>query len=220
MLKSTEDGPALICIPDITGFTRFMAINNIEFSRKIIPPLLRNIVNSNNIKMTVGEIEGDAVVFYRFGNLPSLKELVDQCKSFYLNFHELLISLMNEFPVEFLENDTSNRLSLKIIVHAAEMTSTHIEGIPKLIGKDVVLVHKLLKNSIKDTEYILLTDKLLENYSKEEISTHLSWDSLKKGTDEYDYMGTINYNYIKLNESITAEATQAPVTKKAKRQSK
>src|SRR5437588_12423490 len=115
--KTTDNGPALICIPDITGFTRFMAENEIEFSRKIIPALLRNIVSSNNLKLTVGEIEGDAVVFYRFGTLPSLKELVEQCKSFYLNFNKHLKSLMNEFADDFQKNASSNRLSLKVIAH-------------------------------------------------------------------------------------------------------
>lgn len=198
MHKSSEEGPALICIPDITGFTRFMAENEIEFSRKIIPPLLRNIISSNDLKLKVGEIEGDAVVFYRFGKLPSLKELAEQCKTFYLNFHEQLQSLTSEFTEEF-KKKASTYLSLKVIVHAAEVTSTHIEGIPKLIGRDVVLVHKLLKNSIEESEYILITDKLLLHYGKEEIAEAFDWNVLKKGKDKYDYIGTIHYKYIGLN---------------------
>ena len=204
MNKSTEDGPALICIPDITGFTRFMAENDIEFSRKIIPQLLRNIVNSNSLKLTVGEIEGDAVVFYRFGTLPSLKELVEQCKMFYLNFNDQLKTLMDEFADDFQKNASSNRLSLKVIVHAAEMTSTHIEGFPKLIGRDVVLVHKLLKNNVKESEYILLTEKLLANYADNDKATVFDWDQLKPGKDEYDYIGSVDYSYVVLNPLMKA----------------
>lgn len=179
-----------------------MAENEIEFSRKIIPALLRNIVDSNMLKLTVGEIEGDAVVFYRFGALPSLKELVDQSKFFYLNFNKELKLLMENFADDFHKNASSDRLSLKVIVHAAEMTSTLIGGIPKLIGRDVVIVHKLLKNSIKETEYILLTEKLLANYPEKDIAGIFDWDSLKQGKDEYDYIGSINYNYIVLNPLI------------------
>lgn len=199
MLTSSENGPALICIPDITGFTRFMAENDIEFSRKIIPSLLRNIVSSNNLKLTVGEIEGDAVVFYRFGKLPTLNELLEQCKSFYINFNEQLKLLMNEYADDFHKSASSNRLSLKIIVHAAEMTSTNIGGIPKLIGRDVVIVHKLLKNSIPDNEYILFTESLMNNYPKKVIDDNFETGSLLQGKDEYDYIGTINYNYVILN---------------------
>ena len=198
MNTSTEDGPALICIPDITGFTRFMAETNLEFSRKIIPPLLRNIVSSNTLNLKVGEIEGDAILFYRYGTLPSFKELVDQCKNFYINFTQELESLKNEFPDDFAKYISSNKLALKIVLHAAEMTSTHIEGIIKLIGEDVVVVHKLLKNSVKDSEYILLTEKLLSNYPENEISEALNWFKVEKSQDEYDYIGSIKYRHIML----------------------
>src|SRR4030095_3539905 len=119
--------------------------------------------------MKVGEIEGDAVVFYRFGNLPTLNDLITQCNDFYNKFNEQLTTLMEEFTDDFQKLKSSNKLSLKVVVHAANILSTHIEGITKLIGEDMVVVHKLLKNSIKEMEYILLTDKLLENYTPEEI---------------------------------------------------
>ncbi|MEO5569745.1 MAG: DUF2652 domain-containing protein [Bacteroidia bacterium] len=198
MNTSTEDGPALICIPDITGFTRFMAETSLEFSRKIIPPLLRNLVTSNTLSLKVGEIEGDAILFYRYGTLPSFKELVDQCKNFYINFTEQLELLKKEFPDDFAKNISSNKLALKIVVHAAEMTSTHIEGIIKLIGEDVVVVHKILKNSIPDPEYILFTEKLLSNYSETEISEQLNWFKVKKSQDKYEYIGSIKYRHITL----------------------
>jgi|SRR5688572_13151997 len=196
MSNSNEGEIALICIPDISGFTRFMAENNIEFSRKIIPPLMRTIINSNTLKMSIGEIEGDAVIFYRFGALPTLNDLVEQCNNFYNNFNEQLLVLMKEFGDDFQKLNSSFKLSLKVVVHAAHIMSTQIEGLHKLIGEDMVLVHKLLKNSIEEIEYLLLTDKLLENYSKEEISTVFSKYNVLKGTDEYEYIGKVAYKYI------------------------
>ena len=205
MKLTTEDGPALICIPDITGFTRFMAETDLEFSRKIIPPLLRCLVTSNTLSLSVGEIEGDAILFYRFGALPSMKEIVGQCKKFYADFVIQLESLKKEFPEDFAKYISTNKLSLKIIVHAAEMTSTHIEGLIKLIGEDVVAVHKLLKNSVEDAEYILLSDKLLAHYTEEQIKEALNWSEIKEGTDEYEFIGRINYKYIQLDASVVEE---------------
>jgi len=205
MKASTEDGPALICIPDISGFTRFMAETNLEFSRKIIPPLLRCLVSSNTLAFNVGEIEGDAILFYRFGDLPSLLELVEQCKKFYLDFISQLESLKKEFPNDFAKYISSNKLSLKIIMHAAEMTSTHIEGMVKLIGEDVVTVHKLLKNKVPDEEYLLFTEKLLKHYEESEINNLLNWSPLKNGQDEYEFIGTVQYRYLALDSLTTGE---------------
>ena len=125
-------------------------------------------------------MKGDAILFYKYGTLPSFKELIEQCKNFYFNFTQQLESLKNEFPDAFAKYISTNKLALKIIVHAAEMTSTHIEGIIKLIGEDVVIVHKLLKTALRDPEYILLTEKLLSNYSENEISEALNWLKVKK----------------------------------------
>ena len=203
MGNSNENGVALICIPDITGFTRFMAENSIEFSRKIIPPLLRTIVSSNTLNMKVGEIEGDAVVFYRYGALPTLNDLVNQCVEFHKNFNEQLRVLMEEFNDDFSQWASSNRLSLKIVVHAADISLTHIEGITKLIGEDMVVVHKLLKNSIAEVEYILLTEKLLKFYKQPEIKKVFSGLTIRKGFDEYEYIGKIPYRYVMFPEDET-----------------
>jgi hypothetical protein len=205
MKVAKEDGPALICIPDITGFTRFMAETDLEFSRKIIPPLLRCLVTSNILSLSVGEIEGDAILFYRFGTLPSMKELVEQCKKFYADFVIQLESLKKDFAEDFAKYVSTNKLSLKIILHAAEMTSTHIEGMIKLIGEDVVTVHKLLKNSVQDAEYILLSEKLLSHYTDAQINEALNWSTLKEGKDEYEFIGLINYKYIPLDNSIVEQ---------------
>jgi len=198
MNNNTEKGNALICIPDITGFTRFMVENDIGFSKKIIPPLLRTIINSNTLNLNVSEIEGDAIVFYKFGILPTLNEITQQCLSFHTNFNEQLKQLMDKHADDFTKYTSSNKLSLKVIVHMADIRSTHIEGITKLIGEDMVVAHKLLKNSIQVPEYILLTQKLISNYTNEEIENILSRYKVSSGKDEYEYIGTINYNYITL----------------------
>jgi len=202
MSQSTTENTSILCIPDITGFTRFVTENEIEFIRKIIPGLLRNMVDSNSINLKVSEIEGDSVVFYRFGALPPLEEIAEQCKAFYINFNLQLLKLMQKHADDLHESVSSNRLSLKIIVHASEMTVTEINGHTKLIGEDVIIAHKLLKNSIPDPEYILLTEKLLENYPTEKIKSVFDWNPLVPGKDEYEFIGVIPYRYILLDPSL------------------
>ena len=72
--------PTLLCIPDISGFTEFMSETDFELSSKVIPSLLNKIVYSNEIGLKISEIEGDAVLFYKAGELPPFKELIEQCR--------------------------------------------------------------------------------------------------------------------------------------------
>jgi len=77
-----EAKPVLLCIPDISGFTHFMGDIDFELSAKVVPALLNNIIYSNEINLNISEIEGDAVLFYRSGPVPTLKAIIDQSTYF------------------------------------------------------------------------------------------------------------------------------------------
>ena len=59
---------ALIFMPDISGFTKFVTKCSIDHSNRIIANLINVIVNSNVLGLKVAEIEGDAVLFYLKGS--------------------------------------------------------------------------------------------------------------------------------------------------------
>ncbi len=63
---------ALIFIPDISGFTRFVTETETRHASHIISELIEAILESNQLDLSVSEIEGDAVLFYRLGRPPSL----------------------------------------------------------------------------------------------------------------------------------------------------
>jgi hypothetical protein len=171
---------------------------DMEFSRKVVPPLLRRIASSNQLNMKLGEIEGDAVFFYRFGPVPTLNDLALQCKAFYINFLKEIQKLKNDFADDYKKVISSSRLGLKIVVHSGNISTTFIEGHEKLMGEEVIEAHRLLKNSINEYEYLLLSEKFLKNYDEKNIREVFNWDTLKKGSDEYEHIGKLEYRYINL----------------------
>lgn len=54
---------AFLFMPDISGFTQFVNKTEIEHSTHIIQELLEIIIDANELKMELIEIEGDAVFF-------------------------------------------------------------------------------------------------------------------------------------------------------------
>ena len=77
------DNQGLLFIPDISGYTKFINNTEIEHSRYIIQELLEVLVNSNNIDLKISEIEGDAILFYRFGEPPSVEEMYQQVEKMF-----------------------------------------------------------------------------------------------------------------------------------------
>ncbi|WP_299334146.1 DUF2652 domain-containing protein [uncultured Psychroserpens sp.] len=194
-----EKEPILICIPDISGFTQFMSETNSDFSSKIIPSLLNKIIYANDIGLRVSEIEGDAVLFYKRGLLPSLKALINQCKAFYTQFYEQLEFLAEKYDTNKDSNKIPNTLGLKIILHYGEgVDAVQIGKHIKLMGEDVVIAHKLLKNSIPKDEYLLISEQLMLQYDMENLDNKLYWSELKLGDNIYEHIGEVNYTYIDL----------------------
>lgn len=61
-------------------YQRFYEIHeatDFNLSSKIIPSLLDKVIYSNEIGLKISEIEGDAVLFYRNGELPPFQSLID-----------------------------------------------------------------------------------------------------------------------------------------------
>ena len=182
----------LLFIPDISGFTKFVNETEIDHSRVIIEELLENIINSNKIGLHVSEVEGDAVLFYRFGGNPSFEEISSQVEKMFCNFQKQIKNYESIRMCTCAACTSAVNLSLKIITHYGEFSSYTVRDFSKLIGKDVIVAHQLLKNDIDLHEYWLATDNLFQ-YQKnsEKLPEWLQWQRGIKQTEN----GDISFDY-------------------------
>jgi len=129
------DNSGLLFIPDISGFTKFVNEAEIEHSLYIISELLETIINSNQIGLTISEIEGDAVLFYRYGKIPSLEEIYRQVESMFCNFQKQLKNYETRRACQCSACIAAINLSLKIITHYGEFSTYKVKNIANLLVK-------------------------------------------------------------------------------------
>ncbi|MDX1285422.1 MAG: DUF2652 domain-containing protein [Draconibacterium sp.] len=189
----------LLFIPDISGFTEFVHSTEIKHSRHIISELLEIIVNCDQLGMHVSEIEGDAVLCYK-DDIPTLAELVQQCETTFKNFHSHLKRYDTERICRCGACETASNLSLKFFIHSGEVEKIKVRDHEKLHGSDVILVHRLMKNSINSSEYILFSEAVSNSFSNSETP---SWFKLNDGTDSYDSLGKVKYHFAELGSLHT-----------------
>ena len=198
------ENKGLLYIPDISGFTRFVNETEIEHSRLIIQELLEILINANQIGLEVSEVEGDAILFYKFGETPDLKELYKQVEKMFCEFHRHL-SAYDISRFCYCKACTSAiNLTLKVITHYGEFTGYNVKNFNKLIGKDVIVAHQLLKNDIEQHEYWLVTNELLKDRSPGGFKSWMTWDQSAKKTDS----GEVAFRYTKLTplkDELSAE---------------
>lgn len=186
----------LLFIPDISGFTRFVNESEISHSRHIIQELLEVLINANNTGLEISEIEGDAILFYRFGAPLNMQELYRQVAAMFCAFHRHLLSYEHRRLCQCKACTAAINLSLKVITHYGEFTTYNVKNFSKLIGRDIIVAHQLLKNDIDSHEYWLVTQPLVPQGPPPE----LEWNSSAKKTEQ----GEIPFLYTQLGRLKTA----------------
>ena len=185
----------LLFIPDISGFTRFINETEIDHSRLIIQELLETLINANELGLELSEIEGDAILFYKFGEVPPMQELFKQVEKMFCNFHQSIIAYDQRRFCQCVACRSAINLSLKVITHYGEFAGYNVKNFNKLIGKDVIVAHQLLKNDIEQHEYWLVTKNLLTDSPPERLTKWMQWTSSAKHTEA----GDIPFHYTQLS---------------------
>jgi hypothetical protein len=123
--------------------------------------------------------------FYRPGR-EAPEELAGHVRRLYEDFLRGTIEIARRSACPCGACTRTNDLRLKFIVHAGAFDTQKIGGRTELIGPDVVLAHRLLKNRAPYAEYILSTP----GYASLEGVTDLP---RVEGDDTYDDVGRIDY---------------------------
>lgn len=189
---------ATILIPDISGFTEFMTTTELGHASHAINMLIDAMLEAVGEEYEVSEIEGDAVLLIKKGPAPSKKEILDTCIKIFNAFH---------FQRKWMQQHTICacgacqaiiELSLKFVAHHGPLAEIKIGKFVKQSGPEMIVAHRLLKNSIDNHEYLLLTEKLLEQAVDTPETLELEWFS---SSEEYASIGKIDYRFLLLNEA-------------------
>jgi hypothetical protein len=188
------ENKGLIFIPDISGFTHFVNSVEIDHSQHIIHELLEVILDANQLNLNVSEIEGDAILFYKFGESPDLSIAYEQVERMFLSFHKHLEWYESKRTCHCNACISVINLTLKVITHYGEFKEYKIRNFRKLIGKDIIIAHQLLKNDISNHEYWLITNSLLSGEAPKKFKSWMKWDNGSKEIVD----GEIHFFYTQL----------------------
>jgi uncharacterized protein DUF2652 len=160
----------VLLLADISGYTKFLRLHrlNTSHAQLVITELLESVIDAATPPLKVCELEGDAVFFYAMDTENHLvqTQLAEAVST-------QLIALFRAFYQKIVELNSRNlcfcdaccnvlSLKMKLIMHIGEVSIQRVKTYEKLFGTDVILAHRLLKNSVPSKEYVLMT---AETYS-------------------------------------------------------
>jgi len=159
---------SLLLIADIGGYTDFMRMHRMSLAHAEVNTsrMLEKVIDAVP-DFDLIEIEGDAAFLARQVDTSdgdaSVERTLDAAVSMHRAFHlERHYVATNLCPCDGCT--TTTNLKLKFVAHIGEVATQTIRQQRKLVGIDVILVHRLLKNPIEVPEYVLMSEELYRTH--------------------------------------------------------
>ncbi len=183
----------VIILADLSGYTKFMVENQLSavHGQMCITFLIETILREVDIPLQLQEIEGDAVFLYAAhpGDDDQWREVLDQVRTKLLRFFEVFyagtVTAMESTPCKCAICRNADDLTLKVIVHSGSAVFHSIAGAVQVSGTDVILAHRLLKNSVPGNEYLLMTESAYRDLGRDMEGEFV------EGQESYGELGSV-----------------------------
>jgi len=192
-LTEPREQPLVIILADISGYTRFMLENQTSavHGQQCITFLIETLLREVDIPLRLQEIEGDAVFLYaaREGDEAAWRAALGEVRAklprFFSAFLDGMRLAAEATPCGCAVCRDSGNLKLKLVVHSGHAVFHAIGGRALISGADVILAHRLLKNSVPGDEYLLMTEPAYRD-----LGRGMDGDFVA-GEEHYDEFGTV-----------------------------
>ena len=141
---------AYFAIADISGYTNFLAGVELDHAQDIIADFMNTVVKGLRPPFRLAKFEGDAAFVYAIAEKLDGSLLQDAIDSAYFKFRRRVRDVKQASSCECKACVAMSDLDFKFVVHHGQMVKQKMGGREELAGRDVILVHKLLKNTVSE----------------------------------------------------------------------
>lgn len=183
-----------LVLADISGFTAYLAGVELDHAHEILGNLLETIASRFKSVLTISKFEGDAIFAY----LPSSgisrgETLLELIELTYLAFRDRVTAMHRSTTCTCNACRGIPTLDLKFMTHYGQYINQTVAGSQEIIGSDVNLAHRLMKNHIQESTgwraYALFSEAALQKLGAAPENYH-------QETETYEHLGDVaTYSY-------------------------
>ena len=140
--------PACLLIADISGYTGYLAGVELDHAQDILADLMGTIVSALRPGFQLAKLEGDAAFMYLVTEKIDGSLLLDTIERCYFGFRRRRRDVRQATSCKCNACVHIPDLNLKFVVHHGEILRQQVADSQELLGSDVIVVHRLLKNDV------------------------------------------------------------------------
>ena len=158
-----DRGCLVVC--DVSGYSDYLHSVELEHAQDVLADLMETIVDNLRPTFRLNKLEGDAAFVYALEGEIEASKLLDTIEATYFAFRMRVRDINYATSCNCEACRLIPQLDLKVIAHYGRFTRRRIAGGEELAGPDVILIHRLLKNSVRESMdvggYALHTEQCL-----------------------------------------------------------
>ena len=173
---------SVMVVADISGYTKFVVMHrsSLMHAEQIISELMESVTDRAAFPLTIQKLEGDAAFM--------TAEITGDAADVVNDVARQVVAFMSAFKEKRKELfdgsvggcsctacQSVETLRLKAIMHKGTVLEKQMSGLTELAGEPVILLHRLLKNSVESDAYFLATQDIASLLDFEPYPEHKAY---------------------------------------------
>jgi len=175
----------ILLIADISGYTEYLTAEELAHAEGIISRLLEATIGAAGDGLKVAKLEGDAIFFVGEDAKVGAEVLRAAIERMFEGFHACRAEVTATNQCRCQGCLTAAKLGVKFVAHRGRFGEHVIHGMHELIGADVIVVHRLLKNTVGLRQYAAFTAPLVEAWGNQVPAGGV------RHVDQYEHIGRV-----------------------------
>ena len=204
---STETDTAhdtIFILPDISNYTSFMTGNRFAsgHAQYVVFSLINAMIEAACRTVELSKLEGDAALFFVDSKKLTTTEVGLTVMGIFAAFFRERARLIESNICPCTACSQIKNLDLKIFVHRGRASRFEFRGSIDHFGTDVIILHRMMKNSVRGHRYVMVTDA-----AKSCIDLPGEFDTFKL-TEEHDHIGKVSAKVFQISDDMALTFSQ------------
>jgi len=182
--------PTCFLIADISGYTGYLADVELDHAQDILADLIGAVVTALRPNFRLAKLEGDAAFTFATAENVDGSMLLDTIERCYFGFRRRRRDVRQATACDCNACVRIPDLDLKFVVHFGSAIHQTVAGRRELLGSDVIVAHRLLKNEVVErlgiSAYALISQKCIDASDIDPAAL-----GMRRHVETYDRIGDV-----------------------------
>jgi len=187
-------------ITDICGYTEYLVLSELDHANEILQYLFNAQIEAIKPPFVISDFHGDAIFIYiPETNFIAPQSMLEALENLYFVFADTLQQMQSNLICTSRACRNMPKLGLKMVIDYGEYVLQKIGDRERLLGADVIVPHRMLKNQVTEETgiacYALFSEAVAQRLKLSELA-----DPLTPYSESYEHIGEVKMQVLDLHQ--------------------